>query len=144
MRAPGFWSLQRPTWQARLLSPLGWIYGLATAHRVRRAPTYRASVPVICLGNISVGGTGKTPTAIALAERLIDAGLRPAIISRGHGGSLPGPLKVDPARHDAIKVGDEPILMEAFAPVYIARERAEAARMAEADGCDIIVMSSCF
>ncbi len=144
MRPPRFWSNppQTPGVAARLLAPLGTIYARATARRVARAPEIAPDVPVICVGNLNVGGTGKTPTVIALIERL--RGSAPHVVSRGHGGSLHGPVRVDPDQHDAAAVGDEPILLAAFAPTWVAKSRATGVRAAIASGAGVVILDDGF
>ncbi len=143
MRAPDFWYRDpaRPGAGARLLAPLGWVYAALTAARVRRLPQgYRAGVPVISVGNINAGGTGKTPTVIALAQRLRAAGVEAHVVSRGHGGQLVGPVRVDERGHSAAEVGDEPLLIAAFAPIWVAKDRAAGVRAAEAAGAGVIIL----
>ena len=146
MRAPAFWSRppEAPGLAARLLAPLGWLYGLGSRLRMALARPYRAAVPVICIGNLTAGGAGKTPTAIALVEALAARGLDPHALSRGHGGRLRGPHRVDLARDTATEVGDEPLLLAAWAPAWVARDRAAGARAAEAAGAGAIVMDDGF
>ena len=143
MRPPGFWSNgpERPGWQARALAPLAATYAAATARRVARAPVYRAKCPVICVGNLNVGGAGKTPTVIALAERL---GEGVHVVSRGYGGREGGPLRVSEKQHSAADVGDEPLLISAFAPTWVARNRAAGVKAAEDAGAKSILLDDGF
>lgn len=123
-----------------LLTPVSWIWALATARRIARGRPADPGIPVICVGNVTMGGAGKTPVARAIVALLRSRGLRPHILSRGHGGRLTGPVRVDPAVHTAADVGDEALMMAADAPVWVARDRAAGARAAAGDGAGVIVM----
>lgn len=145
MGAPRFWfnAPEAPGWQARVLAPLGALYARATARRLT-GESLKLDVPVICIGNINAGGTGKTPTVIALAMRMAARGVAVHVVSRGHGGSLPGPVRVDERRHKAAEVGDEPLLISAFAPVWVAKDRAAGARAAVATGAQAVLLDDGF
>ena len=118
-----------------LLWPLSWIWAAATAHRIANVRPVDPGVPVICVGNLTVGGTGKTPVVRELARRLGGH-----VLSRGYGGSQAGPLRVDPGRHAAAEVGDEPLMLAQDLPVWIARDRAAGAAAAAQAGAKVIVM----
>jgi tetraacyldisaccharide 4'-kinase len=138
MREPAFW-WRRPGLRSALLAPLAAGYGFETARRMR-APGTRAASPVICVGNFTLGGSGKTPAAIAIAELLIAAGRKPALLTRGYGGTASGPLAVDPRMHAAAEVGDEALLLAQAAPTVVAHDRVAGAAAANAAGADVIVM----
>lgn len=142
MRAPDFWAEGRGGLIAAALAPAA--AAVAVAGRLRRARTTptRVAVPVVCVGNLTAGGAGKTPLVMAVCARLAAAGARPHVISRGYRGSLSatGPHRVDPTRHSAAEVGDEPLLMAARRPVWIGRDRLASARAAAAAGADVLVM----
>ncbi|OCX65762.1 tetraacyldisaccharide 4'-kinase [Thioclava sp. SK-1] len=141
MRPPQFWFTppSRPAMAARLLTPLAKLTAQATARRIA-TPGHHLPIPVICIGNINAGGTGKTPTVIAVVQQLIGRGHRPHVVSRGHGGSLIGPVQVNERHHSADEVGDEPLLISAFTPTWVAKNRAEGAIAAHQAGADVIVL----
>lgn len=142
MRPPTFWYTmpEKPTLAARLLSPLGGLYACATAKRLRGGSGRKLDIPVICVGNLNAGGTGKTPTVMAIVQQLQEFGRNPFVISRGHGGRLTGPVEVDPNTHGAEDVGDEPLLLAAFTRVWIGKDRCAAAAAAQRAGAGVIVM----
>lgn len=147
MREPGFWYPPRrgtvPA-AARLLSPAGFFYGLAGRLRRRTSKQEQAAVPVVCIGNITAGGAGKTPVAMTIAERLAAKGERIHFLTRGYGGREQGPIRVDPAHHGASDVGDEPLLLAAVAPTWVAANRPEGAAAAVRGGAGLIVMDDGF
>jgi tetraacyldisaccharide 4'-kinase len=140
MREPAFW-WRAAGLEAGLLAPLAAIYGAVAASRLTQSGA-RAAVPVICIGNPTVGGAGKTPLTLALARLLAAAGETPALLSRGYGGRLAGPLRVDVARHRAADVGDEPLLLARVAPTFVARDRVAGAQAAA--GASLILMDDGF
>lgn len=142
MRAPEFW--RRDGLLALLLSPASALWRRRTAARIARASPVKIAIPVICIGNAVAGGAGKTPVAIAVAESLKKRGGKPHFLSRGYGGRLSGPVRVDPGRHVAGDVGDEPLLLARHAPTWVARDRVAGARAAAAAGAGAIVMDDGF
>lgn len=138
MRAPEFWKKDGAT--ARLLDPIGKAYGLAGALRQLWVTPKPAGIPVICVGNLTAGGTGKTPTAIAMAKHLRDKRAEPHFLTRGYGGCLRGPLRVDLETHTAAEVGDEPLLLARIAPTWVSADRVEGAGHAAAAGASHIIM----
>jgi len=142
MREPAFW--QPPsTWLSRLLLPLAAIYGEIAGHRMARRGT-AIGIPVLCVGNYHVGGAGKTPTTLALVALLRELGETPVVLSRGYGGSLRGPVKVDVIRHSATEVGDEPLMMARTVTTVISRDRVAGAALARSTGASVIVMDDGF
>ncbi|MCI4665421.1 MAG: tetraacyldisaccharide 4'-kinase [Neomegalonema sp.] len=146
MRQPEFWTdaPDDPSLSTRLLTPVGAMFAMAGRLRRAFARPYRANAPVICVGNLVVGGAGKTPTVLALAERLSVMGVSAHILSRGYGGSISGPHRVDPDRDKASEVGDEPLLMAHRFPVWIGADRAVTAQIAEEAGADALIMDDGF
>jgi tetraacyldisaccharide 4'-kinase len=138
---PAFWWRDRPAAAARLLAPLAAAYGSIAAWRMRRQG-FRASLPVLCVGNFVVGGAGKTPVAMALAQRLMAAGEKPWILSRGYGSAAEHgpPIRVDPQNHRAEEVGDEALLLARVAPTLVSADRIAAAQLAAAGGAKLLIL----
>lgn len=145
MRAPAFWN--RDGIIPALLTPASWAWSAAAHLRAATTTPERVSVPVICVGNLTVGGAGKTPTVLALLEMIAArAQGRPIAhaLTRGYGGTLPGPVRVDPVRHTAAEVGDEALLLARVAPTWIAHDRVAGALAAAASGARAVVMDDGF
>lgn len=140
MREPGFWYAS-PSFSSLLLAPIGAIYGAVAGARMAR-PGERAAVPVICVGNYHLGGAGKTPTTLRLAQMLRGLGETPFVVSRGYGGSLTGPVRV--ADHSAAEAGDEPAMMARHVPVIVARDRVAGAELARSEGASVILLDDGF
>ncbi len=138
MRAPAFWSA-KPGLIAWLLTPLAWIYGRVTFWRMSWRGG-RAVLPVICVGNLTVGGAGKTPTVLMLANALAQAGEKPFVVSRGYGGKIPGTSRVDPVAMTAAECGDEPLLLARHVPTIVSRDRLAGAAMAHAQGATVVLL----
>ena len=141
--APPFW-WTKPDWRAWLLSPFSLLYGQVAGHRMRRPSRHSVPVAVLCVGNFTVGGAGKTPTALALATAARQKGLKPGFLSRGYGGSLEGTHVVDPDHHRAVDVGDEPLLLAREALTVVSRRRLAGARRLVQEGVDLIIMDDGF
>ena len=137
MRAPDFW--RRRGLIGGLLAPLGTLYGATVAFKARRAKPFDAKIPVICVGNLTAGGSGKTPVAIAVAEMLRTKGHHPYFLTRGYGGSEGGPALASRG-HSAQVMGDEALLLARTAPAIVARNRAAGAKLAREKGATVIVM----
>ena len=138
------WWYSRDSRHARmtrlLLTPLGWIWAGVTARRIARARPADPGCAVVSVGNLTVGGSGKTPVAREILRLLRRDGIEAQALSRGYGGRLEGPLRVDPARHSAEDVGDEPLMLARDAPAWIARDRVAGARAAAAEGARVLVL----
>jgi tetraacyldisaccharide 4'-kinase len=123
-----------------LMTPLSWIWAAATARRIAGAEPVDPGVPVICVGNVTLGGAGKTPVVRAVAARLAARGRKVHLLSRGYGGRLAGPVRVDPSRHTSAEVGDEPLMLARDFPVWVSRDRAAGAKAAAGAGAEVVVM----
>jgi tetraacyldisaccharide 4'-kinase len=142
MQPPDFWKNEPEhagPWPV-VLSPLSKLWQWAGARRWRQGSHVELGIPVICIGNVNLGGTGKTPTVIETVTRLIAMGKRPHVVSKGYKGRITGPARVEPTDHTANDVGDEPLLLAAFAPTWISKDRLAGARAAKAAGADVIVL----
>lgn len=142
MRTPDSWS--HDGLLARILDPVGRLVGWITQERLRRGQPQDIGRPVICIGNLTAGGQGKTPVALSLAEMAQAAGRRPFFLTRGYGGSEIGPVQVDATRHTAHSVGDEALLLARHAPTIVSADRVAGARMAAALGADTVLMDDGF
>src|SRR4051812_36607681 len=141
-RAPEFW-WRRHSLAGLALAPLGMIYGGIAAHRMQGEGA-AASIPVICIGNLVVGGAGKTPTALEIASVCRKLHMRPGFLTRGYRGQERGPLYVSPAIHSAADVGDEALLLAQFAPTVVAADRPAGAKLLASLGADVVVMDDGF
>ena len=147
MKAPHFWSagLDPKSREAApltrlLLTPLAALYTFGIRRKLARATPEKVDTRIVCVGNLTVGGVGKTPVVDAIRRVATEKGLRAASLSRGYGGRHPGPVRVDLSRHTAADVGDEPLMLAATGETWIGRDRAMAARAMAAEGVQLIVM----
>ena len=125
------------------MTPLGAVYGVIAGLRMQ-SHGFDAGIPVLCVGNYHTGGAGKTPTVLALTKLLRELGDTPVVLSRGYGGKWQGPVKVDPTRHIAANVGDEPLRLALTVPVVIARNRVDGVALARSQGATVILMDDGF
>ncbi len=138
MRAPAFWYKRGMT--GAFLAPLGWLWAAGAQARAAKPARHRSPIPVICIGNLSVGGAGKTPIAESIARLIPGA----HFLSKGYGGKETGPLRVEPHRHGYQQVGDEPLLLAEIAPTWVAKNRIEGAEAAAEAGASCLVMDDGF
>ena len=140
---PAFWSHSQTRLWPALLGPFAWGVAALARSRMRRIG-WCAPVPVLCCGNMTVGGTGKTTVVIDLVQRLSARGRCPHVLTRGYGGHAADGTRVDTAHHTAQQVGDEPLLLARYCPVWVGGDRAVTARHAVDAGADCLVMDDGF
>lgn len=124
---PAWWYGSDGDWRARLLTPAAAAFGWAAERRWRKRQPYRSRLPVVCVGNFTAGGTGKTPLALLISRELAGIGEKPVFLTRGYGGRIRGPHWVDPLSDTPADVGDEPLLLVREAPTLVARDRRQGA-----------------
>ncbi len=144
LEPPAWWYGGRIPFAAWALWPISAVYGKLVERRFGTASPYRSKLPVICVGNFTMGGAGKTPMALKLASLLREAGLKPGFLTRGYGGSERGPHLIDSAEDGADRVGDEPLLLARAAPTVVSRDRPAGAKLLETLGLDAIIMDDGF
>ena len=145
MKHPDFWGKEQPDWRTKALLPASWLYHAGHQIRYASCRPKRAGVPVICVGNVTVGGTGKTPVSVYIADYLASQGINVHFLSRGYGGRQTfSPTLVDTDTHTAIDVGDEPLILARHHVTWVSPDRAAGAQMAAADGAELIVMDDGF
>jgi len=142
LRPPKWWYEEQGA-MATALKPVSRIYGRIAEKKASKAAPYLSRLPVICIGNFTVGGSGKTPTAIAVAQILKIAGERPAFLTRGYGGKEDGPIRLTEGM-DAARVGDEPLLLAEHAPTIVSADREKGAKLIETMDATVIVMDDGF
>jgi len=142
LKAPGFWQ-KNNTFLSKLLSPLGKLYAWSVHWRIEKTKPYESKIPVVCVGNLVMGGVGKTPLAVSIAEYFKMNGMKPVFLTRGYGGGLSNVL-VDPDKHKAEQTGDEALLLARVAPTIVDADRVRGAKKAEKMGADVIVMDDGF
>lgn len=141
-KSPNFW--KKKSFLSYVLLPVAWIYLKISRLKMRSVRSYKLSKPVICVGNLVMGGAGKTPTVIALVAMLKKMGHTPHILSRGYGAIVKGLQKVDPERHHYLEVGDEPLMLSQFAPTWVCPNRIKAGKAAIKNGATVLIMDDGF
>ena len=139
MRQPRFW-YESAGLSSGLLAPLAAVWEHGARRRIKRGKWERVGASVICIGNLTVGGAGKTPTAAAIAQRLSETGMSPHFLTRGYRGSKTGPVLVDERKHRASEVGDEALLLAAFAPTWVSNDRLAGAKRAVESGAEVLIL----
>jgi tetraacyldisaccharide 4'-kinase len=141
VKPPAFWTPAdgHKDFRSALLSPLGWIYKYFVARRIQTTEPFDPHIPVICVGNATLGGTGKTPVVIYILKSLRRLGIDAVGLTRGYGGTEKGPVVVH-KKHSAADIGDEPLLLARHAPVWVSAARDDGARTAAAYGAHVLVM----
>ncbi|MDP2699635.1 tetraacyldisaccharide 4'-kinase [Thalassospira sp.] len=138
MQAPDFWKTNGGL--ATFLSPLSFLWRAGACWRTATSTARHPGGKVICVGNFTIGGAGKTPTVLALYDILRDLGIHPHFLSRGYGGTQTGPHRIDPKHDTATDVGDEPLLLSQYGPAWVARNRADGAQAARDAGAGVILL----
>ena len=142
LKSPKFWQ-KKNTFLGKVLSPLGRIYAWGLRRKLKKTKPYRSKIPVVCIGNLVMGGVGKTPLAVSVAEYFKMNGMRPVFLTRGYGGGLSNVL-VDLDKHTAKDTGDEALLLARIAPTIVDADRARGAKTAEKIGTDVVIMDDGF
>ena len=143
LNTPRWWYAREPRHASVLrfvLKPVSWIWAAATARRIARGTPVDPGAPVISIGNLTVGGSGKTPVAREVLRLLRASGVEAHALSRGYGGRLEGPTRVDLAIHTPADVGDEPLMLALDSPAWVARDRVAGARAAAQAGAKALVL----
>ena len=143
MKAPKFW-YEPTSWKTKFLLPLGYLYNLLSYLRWKIGKPVKYSCLTVCVGNLNVGGTGKTPTTIALADHFLKKGLNVHIVSRGYKGKFKGTFLVSPRKHRSEEVGDEPLLMSEFTSVWVSKTRKNGIAAAEKAGAQVVLLDDGF
>ena len=146
MLAPKFWYPEKSekSISSTALIPLGYMYALLSKFRMLQSVQKHFDIPIVCIGNLNVGGTGKTPTTISAAQFLIEKGYDVHVVSRGYGGTVKGPLLINDKEYSANEVGDEALMLSAFAPTWVADKRSAGIKNAISEGAEIILLDDGF